>query len=65
VEAAVGLSVGAGGSGAAALLVWRLANFYVIFLLGPPAAWLLYLSKPAAMKKAGNAPLVRDERDPL
>ena len=66
VEAAVGLSVGAGGGAAAALLVWRLANFYVIFLLGPPAGWLLYLSKPvAAEKAAGDASLARDEREPL
>ena len=48
VEAAVGLSIGAGGGAAAALLIWRLASFYVIFLLGPPAGWLLYLSRPAA-----------------
>ena len=46
VEAALGLSVGAGGGAAAALLIWRLASYHVIFLLGPPAAWLLYLSKP-------------------
>jgi uncharacterized protein (TIRG00374 family) len=48
MEAAVGLGVGAGGGAAAALLIWRLATFYVIFLLGPPAGWLLYLSRPAA-----------------
>jgi uncharacterized protein (TIRG00374 family) len=50
IEAAVGLSIGANpGSGvAAALLVWRLASFYVIYLLGPPAGWLLYQSRPAA-----------------
>ena len=41
VEAAVGLSVGSGA--AAALLVWRLASFYVVYLLGPPAGWLLYV----------------------
>jgi uncharacterized protein (TIRG00374 family) len=47
MEAAVGFSVGgSGGNVAAALLIWRLASFYVIFLLGPPSAWLLYLSKP-------------------
>jgi uncharacterized protein (TIRG00374 family) len=45
-EAALGLSVGAGGGAAAALLIWRLASYHAIFLLGPPAAWLLYLSKP-------------------
>ncbi|MDP8950276.1 MAG: flippase-like domain-containing protein, partial [Actinomycetota bacterium] len=50
MEAAVGLSIGAspGRGVAAALLVWRLASFYVIFLLGPPAGWLLYQSRPAA-----------------
>ena len=41
VEAAVGLSVGS--RAAAALLVWRLASYYVVFLLGPPAGWLLYV----------------------
>jgi uncharacterized membrane protein YbhN (UPF0104 family) len=45
MEAALGLSVGAGA--APALLIWRLASYHAIFLLGPPAAWLLYLSKPA------------------
>jgi glycosyltransferase 2 family protein len=45
MEAALGLSVGAGGGAAAALLIWRLASYHAIFLLGPPAAWLLYLSK--------------------
>jgi len=47
MEAALGLSVGASAPNvAAALLIWRLASYHVIFLLGPPAAWLLYLSKP-------------------
>jgi glycosyltransferase 2 family protein len=47
IEAALGLSVGAGGGNeAAALLIWRLASYHAIFLLGPPAGWLLYLSKP-------------------
>ena len=47
MEAALGLSIGASASNvAAALLIWRLASYHVIFLLGPPAAWLLYLSKP-------------------
>ncbi|HEX5974792.1 MAG TPA: hypothetical protein VFY57_06500, partial [Rubrobacteraceae bacterium] len=46
MEAALGLSIGAGGGAAAALLLWRLASYHAIFLLGPPAAWLLYLSKP-------------------
>jgi uncharacterized protein (TIRG00374 family) len=54
MEAALGLSVGAGGGAAAALLIWRLASYHAIFLLGPPAAWLLYLSKPVAAKSGGN-----------
>jgi uncharacterized protein (TIRG00374 family) len=54
MEAALGLSVGAGGGAAAALLIWRLASYHAIFLLGPPAAWLLYLSKP--VNKAGGEP---------
>ena len=48
MEAALGLSVGAGGGAAAALLIWRLASYHAIFALGPPAAWLLYLSRPVA-----------------
>ncbi|MDQ3864021.1 MAG: flippase-like domain-containing protein [Actinomycetota bacterium] len=50
VESVVGFSIGAraGGHAAAALLIWRLASFYAIFLLGPAAAWLLYLSHTAA-----------------
>ena len=48
IEAAVGLGIGAaGGSVAAALLLWRLASFYVVYLMGPPAGWLLYHSRPA------------------
>jgi uncharacterized protein (TIRG00374 family) len=56
IEAAVGLSIGAaGGSVAAALLLWRLASFYVVYLLGPPAGWLLYQSRPAGGSSAVNA----------
>lgn len=47
IEAALGLSVGAGGV-AGALIVWRLLTYHVIFLLGPLAGWLLYLSQPAS-----------------
>ena len=63
VESAVGFSIGAhsGGHAAAALLIWRLASFYVIFLLGPPAGWLLYLSPPA--KAAETA--AHDRGEPL
>jgi uncharacterized protein (TIRG00374 family) len=60
MEAAVGLSIAAdpGRGVAAALLVWRLASFYVIFLLGPPAGWLLYLSRPAASPTHGKRKLL-------
>ena len=60
MEAAVGLSIGAnpGGGAAAAVLVWRLASFYVVFLLGPPAGWLLYLSRPAAFPARGRRKLL-------
>ena len=55
-EAAVGLSVGTqAGSIAGALLVWRLATFYVSFLLGPLAGWLLLLSPP--VKRSGRRTL--------
>jgi uncharacterized protein (TIRG00374 family) len=54
MEAALGLSVGADGGAAAALLIWRLASYHAIFLLGPPAAWLLYLSKPVTRTTGGK-----------
>jgi glycosyltransferase 2 family protein len=54
MEAAVGRSIGTKPGAAAALLVWRLASFYVVFLLGPPAGWLLYLSRPAASRARGR-----------
>lgn len=54
MEAALGLSVGSGGGAAAALLIWRLASYHAIFLLGPPSAWLLYLSKPVAKEDDGT-----------
>ena len=50
MEAALGLSIGSGGGAAAALLIWRLVSYHAIFLLGPPAAWLLYLSEPVTAK---------------
>ena len=48
IEAAVGLAVGThpGGVVAAAVLVWRVTSFYLIFLVGPLAAWLLYYRRP-------------------
>ena len=55
MEAALGLSIGAGATNvAAALLIWRVATYHVIFVLGPPAVWLLYLSKPVADGRASN-----------
>ncbi len=50
IEAAVGLAVGThpGGVVAAAVLVWRVASFYLIFLVGPLAVWLLYHRQPVA-----------------
>jgi len=59
LEAAVGLSVGAGagGSVAAALLIWRVALFYGVFLAGPVAGWLLYRSPPVELRgRAGAEP---------
>jgi uncharacterized protein (TIRG00374 family) len=56
IEAAVGLSVGAGGGGvAAALLIWRLASFYAVYLMGPPAGWLLYQSRADRGASAASA----------
>jgi uncharacterized protein (TIRG00374 family) len=56
MEVALGFSVDAsGGNVAAALLIWRLASYHAIFLLGPPAGWLLYLSKPVTDKR-GKVP---------
>jgi uncharacterized protein (TIRG00374 family) len=65
IEAAVGLSIGTGGGVAAALLVWRLASFYVVYLLGPPAGWLLYQSRPARVAGAGDASAAHGPREPL
>jgi glycosyltransferase 2 family protein len=63
MEAALGLSVGAGGSAvAAALLIWRLASYHAIFLLGPPAGWLLYLSKPLTGGRASKQGPKKDPR---
>ncbi len=67
MEAAVGLSIGtSGGNVAAALLIWRLASFYVVYLLGPPAGWLLYQSRPAAAEAvASDASTASGSRKPL
>ena len=55
MEAAVGLSLGGrpGGGAAAALLIWRLASFYVIFVLGPLAGWLLHSLRPTDAPHGG------------
>jgi uncharacterized protein (TIRG00374 family) len=47
MEAAVGLGLGAnpGEGGAAAVVLWRLTSYYVIFLMGPAAGWLLYAAR--------------------
>lgn len=57
IEAAVALGAGAtpGGGVAAAVLMWRLASFYLIFLLGPLAGWLLYRSPPVARPPKASA----------
>jgi uncharacterized protein (TIRG00374 family) len=51
MEAALGLSVGGGGT--AALLIWRLASYHAIFVLGPPAGWLLYFRTPPVATNGG------------
>lgn len=71
MEAAVGFSVSAAAVGgvAAALLIWRLASFYSIFLMGPFASWLLYLlyggrkrpaqtasNRPSPVERRSNVP---------
>jgi glycosyltransferase 2 family protein len=61
MEVVVGLSIGAGRGVAAALLVWRLASFYVVYLLGPLAGWLLYQSRPPAATRETPS----DVRKPL
>jgi len=78
VEAAVGLSLGGGanvpgsaagaatGAGvAAALLVWRVALFYGVFVAGPVAGWLLYRARPVSSpgEAVANAEPARDERE--
>ncbi len=69
MEAAVGFSIGAnpGGGAAAALLVWRVASFYAIFLLGPLAGWLIFVSRPdaAAGEAVSDASPARGRIQPL
>ena len=48
MEAAVGFSICGQAGAAAALLIWRLASFYAIFVLGPLAGLLLHLARPNA-----------------
>lgn len=66
MEASVALAVGAGTGGvAAAVLSWRLLSFYLIFLIGPAAGWLLYFSKPISRPPAsGQAPPPAPEQRP-
>lgn len=48
-EVAVGLAVSgrlAQGEVAAPILVWRLATFYLVYLLGPLSGWWLMLARP-------------------
>ena len=51
---ALSIGVHKGAQAAAALLIWRLATFYAIFVLGPLAAWSLHLARPTAAPH-GNA----------
>jgi uncharacterized protein (TIRG00374 family) len=52
MEAAVGLSLGGQiGGVAAAVLIWRFASFYVIFIVGPLAGWLLHLTLPTSAQQ--------------
>lgn len=66
IEAAVALAASSTpGSGvAAAVLVWRLASFYLIFLLGPLAGWLLYRSPPVATPANAKAAARARPREP-
>lgn len=52
VEAAVGLTAG-GASATAPLVLWRLLTYYLFFVLGPAAAWLLFRSNPLAARARG------------
>lgn len=56
MEATVSLSIGGepGGGATAALLLWRVASFYIIFFVGPLAGWLLHLSATAKDETSGN-----------
>ena len=69
MAAAVGLSIGAnpGGGVEAARLVWCLASFYIVYLLGSPAGWLLYQLRPvaAAGKIDGNASTAPEGESPF
>ena len=51
VEAAVGLSLG-GAEATAPVVIWRLFNYYLFFLLGPLSGWLLYRSRPLLRLRA-------------
>ena len=54
IEAAVGLTAG-GSSANAPLILWRLLTYYLFFLLGPVAGWLLFHSRPLKSRKVRGA----------
>lgn len=59
IEVAVGLATQAQSSSrvAAALLLWRLCTFYVIFLVGPLVSWLLYRNRSLPLVRTRSATL--------
>lgn len=52
VEAAVSLT--AAGAATAPVVLWRLFNYYLFFLLGPLSGWLLYHSRPFLAFRRGR-----------
>ncbi len=67
MEAAVGLSVGGRAGASAAVLIWRLASFYGIFILGPLEVWLIHRSPPTTTPRGefANPPRPETEQPPL
>lgn len=53
IEAAVGL-VTSDTAATAPVVLWRLFNYYLFFLLGPLAGWLLYRSRPLLLLRRGR-----------
>ena len=64
IEVVVGLATQAQSSSrvAAALLLWRLGTFYIIFFIGPFASWLLYRNRSAQLTRP-RAGVRLNERD--